>query len=84
MFFVCLNIDFVRQVLIHYSSGILDAHPIFCFVQSHMRYKVRSIIISRKLAERGIPDLSLLPVNQRLAVFATLGITFGPRDTTSL
>jgi len=49
-----------------------------------MRYKVRSIIISRKLAKRGIPDLSLLPVNQRLAVFATLGITFGPRDATSL
>jgi len=52
--------------------------------QSHMRYKVRSIIISRKLAERGVPDLSLLPINQRLAVFGTLGITFGPRDATSL
>jgi len=49
-----------------------------------MRYKVRSIILSRKLAERGVPDLSLLPINQRLAVFGTLGITFGPKDTTSL
>ena len=33
MFFVCLNIDFVRQVLTHHSSGILD---IFCFfLESH-------------------------------------------------
>ena len=36
MFFVCLNIDFVRQVLTHHSSGILDTHPIFCFFsESH-------------------------------------------------
>jgi len=52
--------------------------------QSLMRYKVKSIILSRKLAERNVPDLTLLPITQKIAVFGALGITFGPRDTTSL
>jgi len=52
--------------------------------QSHMRYKIRSIKLSRELADRGVPDLSLLPLAQQLAVFGSLGITFGPRDTSSL
>lgn len=52
--------------------------------QSHMRYKARSIILSRRLAEAGVPDLSLLPIAQKLAVFGSLGITFEPRDTSSL
>jgi hypothetical protein len=52
--------------------------------QSHMRYKARSIILSRRLARAGVPDLSLLPIAQKLAVFGSLGITFGPRDTSSL
>jgi len=49
-----------------------------------MRYKVRSIKLSRELADRGVPDLSLLPLAQQLAVFGSLGTTFGPRDTFSL
>jgi len=75
MFIVCLNIDFARQV---------EVDPHFQDIQSHTRYRARSIILSRRLAEAGVPDLSLLPIAQKLAVFGSLGITFEPRDTSSL
>jgi len=48
-----------------------------------MRYRIRSINLNKKLAERNIPDLSLLPITQKLAIFTNLGIAFVPRDTTS-
>jgi len=48
-----------------------------------MRYRIRSINLNKKLAERDIPDLSLLPTTQKLAIFTSLGITFVPRVTTT-
>jgi len=45
-----------------------------------MRYKARQVILRRTLAARGVSDLSYLPLTQKLEIFASLGISFGPRN----
>jgi len=45
-----------------------------------MRYKARQLILRRTLASRGVPDFSFLPLTQKLEIFTSLGISFGPRN----
>jgi len=52
--------------------------------QSYMRYKARNILLNRELAARGVPDLSFLPIAQKLALFGSLGINLESRRITSL
>jgi len=48
--------------------------------QFYMKYKIRSINLQRKLEKSGVPDLSFLSIGEKIRIYLSLGIAFGPKD----